>query len=98
MFFPHLRIDRLRARWKVTARRNPRLTRGIAFGALGAAGLSLAFGVWFLTTLLTGLPDDEAIRRMGDMDQATAVYDRDDRLAFTIFKEQRIDVPLAAVS
>ena len=34
----------------------------------------------------------------GEMDQATAVYDASDQLAFTIFKEQRIDVPLAQIS
>ena len=32
------------------------------------------------------------------MDQATTVFDRQDELAFTIFREQRIDVPLAGVS
>ena len=32
------------------------------------------------------------------MDQATAVYDGSDQLAFTIFKEQRIEVPLEQVS
>ena len=32
------------------------------------------------------------------MDQATVVYDRDDTLAFTIFKEQRIEVGLGQMS
>ena len=32
------------------------------------------------------------------MDQATTVYDRADQIAFTIFKEQRIDVPIGGVS
>jgi penicillin-binding protein 1A len=35
---------------------------------------------------------------MGEMDQATAVFDASDQLAFTIYKEQRIEVPLSAVS
>src|SRR5262249_37181731 len=39
-----------------------------------------------------------ALLRIGEMDQATAVYDAGDNLAFTIFKEQRIEVPLAQVS
>jgi penicillin-binding protein 1A len=38
------------------------------------------------------------MRRIGEMDQATAVFDDKDHLAFTIFKEQRIDVQLSAVS
>ena len=41
-------------------------------------------------------PTRRAMRRIGEMDQATAVFDENDRLAFTIFKEQRIDVPLVA--
>ncbi len=36
--------------------------------------------------------------RIGEMDQATAVFDDNDKLAFTIFKEQRIEVPLSEVS
>jgi penicillin-binding protein 1A len=45
-----------------------------------------------------GLPDTSQLRRIGEMDQATAVYDSHDRLVFTIFKEQRIDVPLEQIS
>src|SRR6185436_2416924 len=60
--------------------------------------LSLVGGVWFLTGLREGLPDLDALRRIGEMDQATAVFDDGDRLAFTVFKEQRIEVPLAEVS
>ena len=35
---------------------------------------------------------------MGDMDQATRLFDDQDQFAFTIFKEQRIEVPLADIS
>ena len=38
------------------------------------------------------------MRRIGEMDQATAVFDDKDQLAFTIFKEQRIEVPLSEIS
>src|SRR5579862_4979084 len=55
----------------------------------------VAFGLWFLSSLRTGLPDGAAIGRIGQMDQATIVLDQDDRPAFTIYKEQRIDIPLA---
>ena len=48
--------------------------------------------------LREGLPDRAAIERMGVMDQATSVFDDKDQLAFTIFKEQRIDVPLSDIS
>jgi penicillin-binding protein 1A len=58
----------------------------------------LSVSVWFLVTAFRGLPDVEALRRIGEMDQATAVFDRNDQLAFTIFKEQRMEVPLSEVS
>jgi penicillin-binding protein 1A len=48
--------------------------------------------------LVVTSPDAEAIKRIGEMDQATRVFDRSDRLAFTIFKEQRIEVPLREMS
>src|SRR5437762_14186139 len=35
---------------------------------------------------------------MTEMDQATAVFDAHDQLAFTIYKEQRIEVSLSDVS
>ena len=67
-------------------------------GSVAAAAFIVVFGLWFTLSLFRGLPDREAIRRIGDMDQATAVFDREDRLAFTIFKEQRTEVQLGAVS
>src|SRR3954454_17175637 len=60
--------------------------------------VALVAAAWFVVSLRRDLPDVEALRRIGEMDQATAVFDREDHLAFTIFKEQRIDVPLAQVS
>lgn len=73
--------------------------RRVAIGALCAVLLAAAAGVWWLTTLDDGLPDDAAIHRIGgDMAQATAVFDRNDAQAFSIFREQRIDVPLSQVS
>lgn len=95
---PHLRLERLRQQWRDATVRHPQLVRNATLSAFAAILLAVAFSVWFLTTLFSGLPDREAIRRIGDMDQTTAVYDRADRLAFTIFKEQRIEVPITAVS
>jgi membrane peptidoglycan carboxypeptidase len=55
-------------------------------------------GAWFLNNLRRCLPDEAAIRKIGTMDQATTVFDASNRMAFTIFKEQRIDVPLSEIS
>jgi len=53
---------------------------------------------WFSYDLTAGLPNREAIRGLGDMAQSTTLYDASDRPVFTIFKEQRIEVPLDKVS
>ena len=72
--------------------------------ATAAAALTLATGLlvvasaWYVARLRIGLPSQVAITKMGDMDEATAVYDDRNQLAFTIFKEQRIETPLGRVS
>ena len=53
---------------------------------------------WFSYDLTNGLPNRDALRGLGDMSQATTLFDAGDRPAFTIFKEQRIEVPLSRVS
>jgi membrane peptidoglycan carboxypeptidase len=58
----------------------------------------IASGVWLFTSVRTGLPDKDAMGRMGTMAEATLIYDAQDKLAFTIFNEQRIDVALAEMS
>jgi 1A family penicillin-binding protein len=61
---------------------------GVALGAL-----LIVASVYYLS-LLRGLPSADEFGRMRQMNEATTVYDGQDRLVFTIFKEQRIDVPL----
>ena len=53
---------------------------------------------WFTYDIVSGLPSREALRSIGDMSQSTTIFDAKDRAVFTIFKEQRIEVPLAKVS
>jgi 1A family penicillin-binding protein len=62
---------------------------------LFAAGGWLA---WFSYDLTTGLPTREELRGIGDMAQATTLFDNRDKPVFTIFKEQRIEVPLSRIS
>src|SRR3954470_24298549 len=92
------RMDELKREWDAARVRHPRLVVGVAAAVALAFVLSAGAGIWFLAALRNGLPDAEAMRRIGEMDQATAVFDDHDRLAFTIFKEQRIEVPLSQVS
>jgi 1A family penicillin-binding protein len=92
------RMDELKRQWDEARRLHPRIALGAAASVLLIAVLSAASGAWFLVGLGDGLPNQDAMRRIGEMDQATAVFDDTDKLAFTIFKEQRIEVPLSEVS
>jgi penicillin-binding protein 1A len=53
---------------------------------------------WFAWSLSRELPDRDSLRRVSDMAQATTLFDQQDRPAFTIYKEQRIEVPLGRMS
>ena len=79
-------------------RRRPRLIGGaivlmalILFATTGAAA-------WFAYDLTSALPDRDAVRGLGEMAQATTIYDATDNPVFTIFKEQRLEVPLGRIS
>jgi penicillin-binding protein 1A len=98
MISPRQQVERIQRLWATTSTRHRRLIRNVLVGTLAVVACLAAFGVWFIAGLARGLPDEEALQRIGDMDQATAVFDREDKLAFTIFKEQRIEVPLSAIS
>jgi len=56
------------------------------------------WAVWFSYELTAGLPDRAALKAIGDMAQATTILDAADQPAFTIFKEQRLDVPIERMS
>ena len=79
-------------------RREPRVVPAVTALLALLAFLPLVVALWGGVQLFRGLPDEAAIGRMGEMNQATAVYDAGDALVFTIFKERRMDVPLARVS
>jgi 1A family penicillin-binding protein len=63
----------------------------ILFGSAGAAA-------WFCYDVTAGLPGAKEIHGLGDMAQATTILDVHDTPVFTIFKEQRLEVPLEKVS
>src|SRR5262245_55740387 len=92
------RLAQLAREWSEAHARHPWLVAGLTASALIVAVLSLVVGVWFLTGLRQGLPEYDALSRIGDMDQSTAVFDRNDQLAFTIYREQRMDVSLEEIS
>lgn len=62
------------------------------------AWVGAAYLAWFTRDLATGMPDRESLRRIGDMAQATTLQDVHGVPAFTIYREQRIEVPLVRMS
>lgn len=66
----------------------------MALGLFAAAGATL----WFAYDLTAGLPTKAQVKGLGDMAQATTILDARDTPVFTIFKEQRIEVPLDRIS
>ena len=91
-----LRIPRF---WSRRSGRGPERTHPVVLAAavllLSAAVWSVVgWSTWYIHDLGAGLPDRLAMGRLGDMAQATTVFDGADRPVFTIFKEQRIEVPL----
>ena len=59
---------------------------------------SAGWAAWFAYDLTSDLPDKAQVRGLGDMAQATTIYDAHNSPVFTIFKEQRLEIPLARIS
>jgi 1A family penicillin-binding protein len=92
------RSDELKQHWRRAREQHPRLALSVVVAFAVVLFCSVGAVTAFAISLRSGLPNIEAIRRIGEMDQATAVFDSTDTVAFTIYKEQRIDVPLTEVS
>ena len=75
--------QRLKRHWRLLA------------GVAAAVTLIFVVGLW---AMLSGLPSRDELRNLGEMPQASTLYDVHNRPVFTIFKEYRIEVPLSQVS
>ncbi len=80
------------------ARRHHRLFLATVVMVSVGTWTSVAAAVWYAQDVVTGLPDHQTLRDIGSMAQATTLVDVKDRPAFTIYQEQRIEVPLSRVS
>jgi 1A family penicillin-binding protein len=76
----------------------PALLRGVVAVAVVVTWVGAAARAWVTWDLLAAIPDRDQLRRVGEMAQATTLLDREDRPVFTIFKEQRIEIPLEQMS
>lgn len=77
---------------------HPRALVGVLAMTSVAAWVVFAYALWFAWDIRQSLPDTATLRGVSDMAQATTILDVEDRPVFTIFKEQRIEVPLAKIS
>jgi 1A family penicillin-binding protein len=75
-----------------------RAHRRLSYGAAVAMLIAISAAVWFVASILRDVPDKEALRGIGTMAQATTLLDAKDQHAFTVFREQRVEVPLSRVS
>ena len=76
----------------------PNVARTTVTAAILVSWVTAILLAGFTWDLLSSIPDRDTLRRVGDMAQATTLLDRQDRAVFTIFTEQRIEVPLAQMS
>src|SRR5437016_4306333 len=90
--------DELGSQWREARHRHPRIAAAVVSVFAIAATATIVVGSWFFMGLRDGMPDVAALERIGDMDQATSIFDANDRLAFTVYKEQRIQVPVSEIS
>ena len=89
---------RRRRGMKVPVQTNARLF--VAAMVLVAAGFWFTMGATVLAAhqLFTGLPDRHSLGRVSEMARSSVFYDIKGYPAFTIFKEQRLEVPLDKMS
>ena len=83
--------------WTILLGRPRTLVALTAFVAV--VGFSTAaLAAWLSYEATAGLPNRDAINGLGDMAQSTTIFDADDKPVFTIFKEQRIEIPYDRIS
>jgi penicillin-binding protein 1A len=59
---------------------------------------AVGVSAWLVRDIVGGLPGEHALRDIGAMARPTTLFDVHNHPAFTIFKEQRVEIPLARVS
>ncbi|MBI3261898.1 MAG: PBP1A family penicillin-binding protein [Acidobacteria bacterium] len=76
----------------------PRVVVAVLLGSAMLTWATAGMAAWLSHDLMTGLPGQEGLASVGEMAQATTLLDVHDRPVFTIFREQRIEVPLDRIS
>ncbi len=77
---------------------HPRIVIGVVTVYAVVVLAAIAWAVSFTYNIACTLPGPDVLRRAGHMAQATTIYDDADKPVFTIYREQRIEVPLSKMS
>src|SRR5687768_10320911 len=92
------RFARARERTSQLIGRNPRGFLAAMVALTTVFWFSMGATALFAHQLLNGVPDRSTLSRITHMARSSVFYDHEGRPAFTIFKEQRMEVPLAQMS
>ncbi len=90
----HHLLDRIRP----IVRQHPRIFAAGVLALVVPFWATLIYIAFFTYDVTSTLPGRKDLSALGDMAQATVLYDAHDKPVFTIFKEQRIEVPLTRIS
>ena len=94
-------MDRIRKQLgslRVWLAANPRaFAAGIVLMAL-ALVLTAGSSLWFVYDVTAGMPTKAQVRDLGEMAQSTTILDARDAPVFTIFKEQRLEIPFEKIA
>jgi 1A family penicillin-binding protein len=92
------RITAIRQRLEPIETAHPSAFLAAAIAAFTLVLVLLGGSLWLVYDVVHDLPGASELRDVGSMAQATTLYDRNNRPAFTIFQERRIETPLSDVS
>jgi 1A family penicillin-binding protein len=87
-----------RERMAEASRRHPRVLVALVVAIVVVFWLATSSAVVFARRVVYGIPSSLDLASITEMARASTFYDAADRPAFAIFKEQRLEVPLEAMS
>jgi 1A family penicillin-binding protein len=98
MLDPQRHLAAIRQRFESMDRAHPNALLAAAIVTLTLVLAAVGASAWLVYDVFHDLPSSSQLRGVGSMAQATTLYDRNDKPAFTIFQERRIETPLSDVS
>jgi membrane peptidoglycan carboxypeptidase len=92
------RLAAIRQQFEPIERAHPNVFLAAAIVSFTFALVAMGASAWLVYDVFHDLPSSSELRGVGSMAQATTLYDRDNKSAFAIFQERRIEMPLSDIS